>query len=107
MGLVAEDDDIVALGVDGTGLVELVDEGEDVGVIFFEEAHQVLAAGGLGGVVAGSIDTSEGLHDLVIKFLAVGDHKEGEAARLLAEGFLAEESHGVGFAAPLGVPEHA
>ena len=45
--------------------------------------------------------------DLVVEVVAIGDDEEGPVTGNFTQDFLAEEDHGVAFAAALGVPEDA
>src|SRR5690349_8182872 len=49
----------------------------------------------------------EGLVDLAVELLAVGDDEEGPGAGEFAQDFLGEEDHREALAAALGVPEDA
>ena len=112
MGLVGDDDDVVSLGVALGGvdiLVELLDQGEDVGLVLGQQAAQVLAAGGPAGlaVVVHHAAAGEGLVELGVQVLSVGEHQEGEVAAQLAMHLAGEHDHGVALARALGVPEDA
>ena len=50
---------------------------------------------------------SEGLVDLLVQLVAVGDDHEGPVAGELAQDLLGEEDHREAFAAALRVPEDA
>ena len=89
-------------------LVELLDQAEDVTVVFAEEALQVFSVlGARSRLRVRGPATGERFVDLVIQILPVGHQQEGELARNRAPDFLGEEDHRVRFAAALRVPEHA
>lgn len=109
VGLVGEDDDVVALGENGVEgariCAELVDEGEDVAVVFGEETTEIVGAGGLAVALSCGRAGGEGAVDLIVQFGAVGDDYEGPVPRDFAEDFLGKEDHGEALSASLGVPE--
>jgi len=112
VGLVGDDYDVVALGVALGGiysLVELLDEGEDVGFMLGEEAAQVFAAGGTAGldVVVHHAAAGKSLVELGVQVLAIGEHQEGEGAANLSMHLAGEHDHGIALACALGVPEDA
>ena len=85
-----------------------MDQGEDVGVILREQPLQMVPVAGPAGFLRiDCADADVGVVDLLLQLLAVGDDQEGEVAGQLATDFFREEHHRVGFAAALGVPEHA
>ena len=89
--------------------VELLDQGEDVAVVFLEQLLQVLPALGPDAFfrLGDGAHPGEVLVDLVVQIVAVGDDHEGPVAGQLAQHLLGEEDHRIGFAAALGVPEDA
>ena len=108
--LVGNHDDVVALAVGVLRidvLVELVDQAEDVGVVFLQEPFEVVSRRGARRVLAGDAAAGEGLVNLVVEVVAIGHQQEGEIARHLPAHLLGEERHGIGLAAALRVPEHA
>ena len=110
--LVADDDDVVAAGVAGLGihvLVELLDQREDVGLVLGQQPTQVVAAARPAGVtvVVHHAAAGEGLVDLGVEIVAVGQHQEREVAAQLAMHLAGEHHHRVALAGPLGVPENA
>ena len=108
--LVRNHDDVVALAVGLLRvhvLVELVDQAEDVAMVFLEQAFEVLARGGARRLLVRDAAADEGPVNLARPGLAVGHHQEGEVARHLPPHLLGEERHRIGLAAALRVPEHA
>ena len=111
MGLVGHDDDVVGRG-DGRDapLVELLNEGEDKAGVALELFDEVVAAlGDVSGCLGGSQQTAvfEGVADLLVQLVPVGEDDEGGGAFKFAADLLGEEEHGVALAAALGVPEDA
>ena len=109
--LVGDDDHVGALRQQRVGLPrlvpELLDQREDVALVAAQQLFQVFATGGahvLAGRRAGGL---EGLGDLVVQLLAVGDDHEGGTAQHLAQHLLREEHHRQALARALRVPEHA
>ena len=110
--LVGDDDDVVAFGVGRVGVhvsVELLDEREDVRLVRAQQPAQMLAAFRPAGVsvVVRHAAAGEGLVDLGVEVVAVGQHQEREVAAELAVHLPGEHHHRVALARPLGVPEHA
>ena len=112
MRFVGDDDDVVAFGVGRVGVhvpVELLDEREDVRFVLGQQPAQMPAAFRPAGVsvVVRHAAAGEGLVDLVVEVVAVGQHQEREVAAELAVHLPGEHHHRVALARPLGVPEHA
>ncbi|OPY86292.1 MAG: hypothetical protein A4E72_01712 [Syntrophus sp. PtaU1.Bin208] len=109
--LVGDDDEVVALGVRLFGLdltVELLDQRKDVGLVLCQQSAEVLAAGGPAGiaVVVHDAAAGEGLVDLRVQVLAVGQHQEGEIPAQPAVDLPREHHHRVALPRPLGMPEN-
>ena len=112
MRLVGDDDDVVAFGVGGPGVhvpVELLDKREDVRLVLGQQPVEVPAALRPAGVavVVHHPAAGEGLVELVVEVVAVGQHQEGEVAAELAVHLAGEHHHRVALARPLRVPEHS
>ena len=111
MGFVRHDDNIV-VGIDWLHirLVELLDQRKDEARVAFQFIDQVVAAGrNKLACFCFSKNTTvfEGVADLCVQFVAVGqDHDSGRAGELAAN-LLRQKHHGIAFAAALGMPEHA
>ena len=77
MRLVGDDDDVVALGVRRAGVhVELLDQRKDVCLVLGQEMAQVSSVGRSAGVavVIYHVAAGEGLVDLAVEVVAVGQH---------------------------------
>ena len=110
MRLVRDHNDVVAFAVGVLRihiLVELVDQAENVGVVFFQQVFQILSRCSPRCVLAGDAAAGERLVDLIVEVVAVGHQEESEIPWHLAANLLGEERHGIGLAAPLRVPEDA
>ena len=109
--LVHDDDDVVPLGVGLVGhdiLVELLNQGEDVGLVLTEQPLEVPAVRGpYLLLLADDIAAGVGAVDLIVQIVAVAQHQEGEVAAQPTVHLAAEEHHGIGLAGPLRVPEDA
>ena len=110
--LVGDDDDVVARGIALAGHdvpVELLDQREDVRLALRQQPAQVLSARGPAGVavVVHHPAAGEGLVDLAVEVVAVGQHQEGEVAAELAMHLAGEQHHRIALAGPLGMPEDA
>lgn len=113
VGFVGEDDDVGAiadLGVDCLVVLwgEFLDGGEDdaAGVDIEQLADGVTIARLLGGLAQELAASGEGVEELVVEVVAIGEDDEGGVIELEDE-FAAEEDHREGFAAALGVPDDA
>jgi len=111
MGFVRHDDNIM-VGIDWLHirLVELLDQRKDEARVAFQFIDQVVAAGrNKLACFCFSKNTTvfEGVADLRVQLVAVGqDHDSGRAGKLAAN-LLRQKHHGIAFAAALGMPEHA
>ena len=111
MGFVRHDDNIV-VGIDWLHirLVELLNQRKDEAWVAFQFIDQVVAVGrNKLACFCFSKNTTvfEGVADLCVQFVAVGqDHDSGRAGELAAN-LLRQKHHGIAFAAALGMPEHA
>ena len=108
--LVGDDDDVVARGAALAGHdvpVEFLDQREDVRLVLRQQPAQVLSARGPAGVavVVHHPAAGEGLIDLAVEVVAVGQHQEGEVAAELAMHLAGEQHHRIALAGPLGMPE--
>ena len=112
VGLVHQHDDVVPGAEHGVFLSrvipELMDQGEDEGLVGLQKLPQLPAVLGLALLVG---PDHAGLHEilvnLVVQILPVRDDEEGEVAGDLLLHLAREKHHGEGFAGALGVPEHA
>lgn len=97
MSFVCDDDDVLAireLRVDLAFLrAELLDQRKDVAVIFAEQLLEMSTAGGMGLDLTYSTNSSEGLVDLLVQLVAVGDDHECPVAWDLVQDLLSEEDH--------------
>jgi len=105
--LVRHDDDVVAIAVRLCHrLIELVDQAEDVSVIFTKDLFEIRTRTGTRHLLIRYAATDERTPDLVVQILAVGHHHESEVAGDYPPHLLGEERHGVGLAAALRMPEY-
>src|SRR5207237_1469990 len=74
---------------------------------FFQEAFEVVSRCGPRRLLAGDAAAGERLVNLVVEIVPVGHYQEREIPPHFAAYLLGEESHRIGFAAALRVPEHA
>ena len=108
--LVGNHDDVVARAVWLARvhvLIELVDQAEDVAVVFLQQRLQLLTGTGARRLFVCDAAADEGPVNLAVEIVAVGHQQEGELRGNLPPHLLGEERHGVGLAAALRVPEHA
>ncbi len=109
VGLVGDDDDVLAVGDLGVGLAllgaELLDQREDVAVILAEQLLEVGTALCVGLHLVDCPRGSEGLVDLLVQLVAVGDDHERPVAGDGAVDLLGEEHHGERLPRSLGMPE--
>ncbi len=113
VGFVGQDDDVGAianLGVQGLAFfwAEFLHGGEDdaARVDGEELADGVAVVGLLGGLAQQLAASGEGVEKLVVEVVAIGEDDEGGVVEGEDE-FAAEEDHGEGFTAALGVPNDA
>ena len=113
VGLVGDDDDVVALRQHRhppalLGRDELVDQREHISVVLAQQLAQMGRCLGVNLLSGGDPPgVGEVAIELFVEFLAVGDQHEGPAAGLLAQYLLGEPQHRQRLARPLRVPEHA
>ena len=110
--LVGDDDDVVAQRVRLARtdlLVELLDEREQVGHLCPDERLQVATARRAARVlvVVRQSAPREGVVDLLVQILAVGQDQEREVPAQLAPNLPREIDHRIALARTLRVPEHA
>ena len=77
MRFVGDDDDVVSLSVRRAGvLVELLDQRKDVCLVLGQESAQMSSVGRSAGVavVINYVAAGEGLVDLAVEVVAVGQH---------------------------------
>ncbi len=111
VGLVGDDDEVVAPGVGipfANGLVEFLDQRKDMGFVLGQKLGEMLAARGPARitVVVHHAASGKGLVDLCVQVVAVGEDQKGEVAAQLAMDLASEEHHGIALARTLGMPEH-
>jgi len=111
MSFVCNDDDVRAIRDHWVNLAalstELLNQGEDVAVVFAEKLSQVFAALSPNALFRFRYCAAAGkvLVDLIVEIIAVGDDYKRPIARQLAQNLLREENHREAFPASLRVPE--
>ena len=91
-------------------LVELLDQRKDEARVAFQFIDQVVAAGRnklACFCLSKNTTVFEGVADLCVQFVAVGQNHDSGRAGELAANLLRQKHHGIAFAAALGMPEHA
>ena len=112
MGFVGDDDDVAALGEGFVDIaffgLELLDGGEDHAAGgHFEQRFEMLPAFGLHRLLAQQLlGGGEGVEELIVQVVAVGDDDDGGVVQGQHD-LAGVEDHREGFAAALGVPDHA
>ncbi len=89
--------------------MELLDERKQIPVLLSQQLLELLATARVNRalVLGDGSGGGEGLVDLAVELLAVGDDEEGPDASQFAQDFLGEEDHREALAAALGMPENA
>ena len=110
VGFVSDDDDVATIGelivnVAVVGL-EFLDGGEDDPAgADFEQGFELVAGFGLAGGLAQELfGAGEGVEELVVEVVAIGDDEDGGVVKG-EDDLSGVEDHGEGFAGALGVPD--
>ena len=109
MRLVGKYDDVGPVA-EAVGSLKLVDQSEDVAMVFAQQLAQLRTAGCVAFIGFAGTDRADGaerLGDLHIQLDTVGDHDKAPVAGHFAHDLLGEKHHRIAFAAALGLPEHA
>ena len=108
--LVGHHDDVRTLRQLGVALAlgraELLDQRENVAVVFGQQLLQMRAAGRLGLLLGHSTAGRERLVDLIVQLVPIGDDHEGPVAGQGPQHLLSEEQHREALARALRMPEH-
>ena len=106
--LVRQNDDVTARGPRlSHALAKLMNQAKHItAVLIPQQAFKPLGAGGLVPSVGRNSASDKSRVNLIVKFFAVGQQHKRVGRRNLAVHLLAEEHHGIAFAAALCMPEH-